>query len=550
MRSVVVRDANGNIRTAELGANADSVLVGELTLPEAIDRALGTKGLLGSSASAIKIARTELPEGPWYDFAEASDGTLVLVGAKGALYTKDGGATYEAATLPAGVTAVYNVCWDKEGFFARTNSRGFVKSVDGVTYTTVELAGLGNLAGIASGKGVYCVLENNKKLWTSRDLVTFTARTTPMRGEGANGIAYGDGKFIALPLPAYSFSMMDIPVGPTEPWPSVPANTREAAISDDGENWSIIALPDVDDGFTFAALGGGAIVVGNQIWLASGTPGAVECSLALPYYEGYVGVAYGDFGWFVAVARGKDHVLVSGDKGQTWRKHPVGIAKEWSRIKAVKGGCCLLAQDCMVAITWSGEMARLGADGRLPMRSLPEHITGTDERALHYGESDGEAGKWDKQATTPTATGNPIRYNGELRATKVFGAYYSDGADFAERYEVEGPAEPGELVTLGKDGVLRRCVKPDDPRCIGVVSTAPGYTAGGDVGVPIALVGRVPVKVIGPVRPGDYLTSSAMPGHAWVRDVETAPIGSIVGMALTGSEGPEPGVVTAFLKRL
>jgi hypothetical protein len=54
---------------------------------------------------------------------------------------------------------------------------------------------------------------------------------------------------------------------------------------------------------------------------------------------------------------------------------------------------------------------------------------------------------------------------------------------------------------------------------IGVVSTKPGFVAGGytDNSYPIALVGRVPVRVStenGPIQAGDTLTSASIPGYA------------------------------------
>jgi hypothetical protein len=57
--------------------------------------------------------------------------------------------------------------------------------------------------------------------------------------------------------------------------------------------------------------------------------------------------------------------------------------------------------------------------------------------------------------------------------------------------------------------------------------------------VPLALCGRVPVKVTlegGPIRIGDYLTSSSRPGYAMRA---TAP-GRVIGVALQPFDG-DPG---------
>ena len=76
---------------------------------------------------------------------------------------------------------------------------------------------------------------------------------------------------------------------------------------------------------------------------------------------------------------------------------------------------------------------------------------------------------------------------------------------------------------------------------IGVLSTQPGISLGGGSaadpegsGPQLALVGRVPVKVTaagGPIRPGDLLVASSLPGHAMRGPLNPAP-GTVIGKAL------------------
>lgn len=190
----------------------------------------------------------------------------------------------------------------------------------------------------------------------------------------------------------------------------------------------------------------------------------------------------------------------------------------------------------------AGGVATLGADGKVPVSQLQAAA-----ESLNFGVTDGEDGLWDRQETVPEGT-SPIRYNGYLRATRVYGVYYSDSADFAEAYETAEPMAPGELAVLWEDGGIRRSASPYDIHVLGIVSTDPAHVIGGK-GTPIALSGRVPVKVTGRVRIGDYLTSSEVPGRARTADPGTAPRGSIVGMALEGSVGGM-GEVLAFVLRL
>lgn len=183
-------------------------------------------------------------------------------------------------------------------------------------------------------------------------------------------------------------------------------------------------------------------------------------------------------------------------------------------------------------------VATLGADGKVPTAQLQPTAD-----SLNFGPN-GSNGLWDRQTAVPTGT-MAIRYNGYLRATRVYGMYYSDAADYAEAYPVEGDAAPGELVALGENGVLRRCARALDPRVVGVASTDPAAVIGGD-GVALALAGRVPVKVAGPVRAGDFLAASDVPGRAMAVDLGAAPRGSVVGMALEAGAD----TVTALVMRL
>lgn len=125
--------------------------------------------------------------------------------------------------------------------------------------------------------------------------------------------------------------------------------------------------------------------------------------------------------------------------------------------------------------------------------------------------------------------------------------------DLAENYPSKDfTLMPGELVMI--DGAYTDYVKRDDltnnDKVIGVVSTKPGITLGGfglsygtDKMYPIALAGRVPVKVTnenGAIQPGDFLTSSnSIPGAA----MRATKAGPVIGQALEGYVGStESGV--------
>ena len=89
------------------------------------------------------------------------------------------------------------------------------------------------------------------------------------------------------------------------------------------------------------------------------------------------------------------------------------------------------------------------------------------------------------------------------------------------------------MLVFGGIAEVTQAVTTNDSKVAGVVSTNPGFIMNTELSgnrVCIALQGRVPCKVIGPVSKGDLLTTSMQPGHA---EVTTSPqIGTIIGKSL------------------
>ncbi|HNX49532.1 MAG TPA: hypothetical protein PLS53_00905 [Thermoanaerobaculaceae bacterium] len=139
-----------------------------------------------------------------------------------------------------------------------------------------------------------------------------------------------------------------------------------------------------------------------------------------------------------------------------------------------------------------------------------------------------------------------VRNNGRVwtSAVQIYG-----GGDLAERFDVSassGPLEAGTLVVIDEDnpGKLKTSATAYDTRVAGIVSGAGGVNPGltlhqqgvleGDTEVAIA--GRVYVKADArwsPIRPGDLLTTSDLPGHAMrATDRQLTP-GAVIGKAMT-----------------
>jgi hypothetical protein len=116
-------------------------------------------------------------------------------------------------------------------------------------------------------------------------------------------------------------------------------------------------------------------------------------------------------------------------------------------------------------------------------------------------------------------------------------------ADIAERYEADAVYEPGTVLMHGGEKEVTLATGHATTLVAGIVSTNPAYMmnseAGSDETHPyIALKGRVPCKVIGPIRKGELLVASGLqPGYATARQLGDDPH-AVIGKALENFPGP------------
>ena len=124
-------------------------------------------------------------------------------------------------------------------------------------------------------------------------------------------------------------------------------------------------------------------------------------------------------------------------------------------------------------------------------------------------------------------------------------------ADLAEYYEGDQEYESGTVLVFGGDKEVTTTTMINDTRSAGVVTTNPAYTMNQDqkgIKVCIALAGRVPCKVVGRIKKGDMLTTSATPGYA-VKALNPT-LGSIIGKALEDKDYGEAGVIQVAVGRV
>ena len=106
-------------------------------------------------------------------------------------------------------------------------------------------------------------------------------------------------------------------------------------------------------------------------------------------------------------------------------------------------------------------------------------------------------------------------------------------ADLAEKYVADAKYEPGTVLVFGGEHEVTLSTEENSTRVAGVVTTNPAYSMNsaceGEHVAEIALQGRVPVKVFGPVSKGDLLVSGAN-GYAIANNIARA--GTIIGKSL------------------
>ena len=136
-----------------------------------------------------------------------------------------------------------------------------------------------------------------------------------------------------------------------------------------------------------------------------------------------------------------------------------------------------------------------------------------------------------------------------LSVTSVKAQY----ADLAENYAADADYEPGTVMIFGGSNEITAASSFSDPSIAGVVSTDPAYLMNGSqIGnyvLQIALVGRVPCKVVGTIRKGDRLVSSDIPGVATKLDPASYQPGCMIGKALQDYDSANPGIIEVAVGR-
>jgi hypothetical protein len=120
------------------------------------------------------------------------------------------------------------------------------------------------------------------------------------------------------------------------------------------------------------------------------------------------------------------------------------------------------------------------------------------------------------------------------------------GGDYAEAVDARGDLKhyaPGDVLVLGSgdDGEVEKSSEPYSTMVTGIFATKPGVIGRRETlsksaqEIPMAMVGIVPTKVSaenGPIRRGDLLVSSSMPGYAMKGTDRNRMLGALIGKAM------------------
>jgi hypothetical protein len=125
-------------------------------------------------------------------------------------------------------------------------------------------------------------------------------------------------------------------------------------------------------------------------------------------------------------------------------------------------------------------------------------------------------------------------------------------ADLAERFEADDVMEAGTVVELGGVNEITQAIEELSDNVFGVISTNAAYLMNAGAGAsdthpPVAMNGRVPVKVIGKVSKGDRLVSA---GNGFARAATQGEITAfnVIGRSLENKTSNSKGTVEAIVK--
>ena len=160
------------------------------------------------------------------------------------------------------------------------------------------------------------------------------------------------------------------------------------------------------------------------------------------------------------------------------------------------------------------------------------------------------AGTTNTQTVQPSANvtynlGSTSAWYNTIYGTSTHALY----ADLAENYQADKYYNPGTVLQFGGTAEVT-LADADTTRVAGVVSTNPAHLMNGALQGPnitaLALTGRVPCMVVGPVAKGDLMVSA---GWGYAKSNNNAGVGQVIGKALQDFPVNSKGVIEVVVGR-
>lgn len=129
----------------------------------------------------------------------------------------------------------------------------------------------------------------------------------------------------------------------------------------------------------------------------------------------------------------------------------------------------------------------------------------------------------------------------------------SSNADLAEMYVSDNDYAPGTVVEFGGQYEITATTQSHSTQVAGIISTAPSYLMNanqlGQHVAAVALIGRVPCRVIGTIAKGDRLVAGDLAGVAQRLDPGQYQPACIIGKALEAYNSEEIGTIEVAVGR-
>jgi hypothetical protein len=149
-----------------------------------------------------------------------------------------------------------------------------------------------------------------------------------------------------------------------------------------------------------------------------------------------------------------------------------------------------------------------------------------------------------------------LRWNEVHAVTFIGTSTRAQYADLAERYESDTIYAHGTVVKLGGTKEITATSSQNDTQVLGVISKNPAFIMNDGAGpenkwLPVAMTGRVPVKIEGPVKKGQRIVSSDTPGVAKaVDDDKITTVLAVIGRAMADNNDHNIKLVECIVGKL